>query len=55
MRFLSGMLASLLVMPAWASGSWWVVLETPAEVVAIDLSDRPPTACAPCAKFWRSG
>jgi hypothetical protein len=38
MRFLSGMLASLLVMPAWANGSWRVVLETPAEVVAIDLS-----------------
>jgi len=32
------MLASLLVMPAWANGSWRVVLETSAEVVAIDLS-----------------
>lgn len=37
MRFRYCLVACLLAMPVWASGSWRVVLETPDEVVAIDL------------------
>jgi hypothetical protein len=35
---LLGLVALAMAMPAWASGSWQVVMDTPAEVVAIDLS-----------------
>jgi hypothetical protein len=38
MRAVLGVVASLLAMPAWANGAWRVTLETPVEVVAIDLS-----------------
>jgi len=36
MLALLGMAACLLAAPAWASETWQVALETPAEVVAID-------------------
>lgn len=40
-----GLLACTLVIgPGWASGPWQVTAETPAEVVAIDLSTIEPGA-----------
>ena len=33
-----GLLACVMAMPAWANGPWQVVIDTPAERVAIDLS-----------------
>lgn len=36
MRALLGMAACLLASPGWASETWQMALETPAEVVAID-------------------
>ncbi|MDQ1314638.1 MAG: hypothetical protein QG662_747 [Pseudomonadota bacterium] len=44
MRFRHCLVACLLAMPVWANGSWRVVLETPAEVVAIDLFNFQPSA-----------
>lgn len=37
-RLLCGLIACAMVVPAWANGRWRVISETPAEVVAIDLS-----------------
>lgn len=38
MRWAFGVAASLLALPAWAEDPWRVTLESPAEVVAVDLS-----------------
>lgn len=37
MRAVLGILACLLVVPAWADGAWRVVAETPREAVSIDF------------------
>ena len=37
MRAVLGIIACLLVMPAWADGAWRVVAETPRETVSIDF------------------
>lgn len=37
MRAVLGILACLLVVPAWADGAWRVVAETPRETVSIDF------------------
>ena len=37
MRAVLGVLACLLVVPAWADGAWRVVAETPRETVSIDF------------------
>lgn len=37
MRAVLGVLACLLVVPAWADGTWRVVAETPRETVSIDF------------------
>lgn len=37
MRVVLGILACLLVVPAWADGAWRVVAETPRETVSIDF------------------
>jgi len=39
-----GMAACLLAAPGWAGGTWQVVLETPAEVVAIDRASLQRTS-----------
>jgi hypothetical protein len=38
MHALFGLIACVMAMPAWANGPWQVVRDTPAEVIAIDLS-----------------
>ena len=37
MRAVLGVIACLLVVPAWADGTWRVVAETPRETVSIDF------------------
>ena len=37
MRAVLGIIAWLLIMPAWADGAWRVVAETPRETVSIDF------------------
>ena len=37
MRAVLGVIACLLVVPAWADGAWRVVAETPRETVSIDF------------------
>jgi hypothetical protein len=37
MRTVLGIIACLLVVPAWADGTWRVVAETPRETVSIDF------------------